>query len=212
MARSRLSRLSRISCWRAVTAGVMSGADERRDTSPASNLRSVRGPVEAATPGEVAPDAVLFPPAETRSVAPPGPALGRRSTSMYASRLCWRRSWSPAPVMALGEVLKVLPPRPTAGAADAPPVVRALPLLSLGETVAWAEPAPGPNALRLSSTGPRCPSRERSVDSSWPGPLRAAASWCDTPGRHGLTCGPVENDREEGAPSRTMLREPEWIG
>lgn len=211
MALSRLSRLSRISCWWAVTAGAMSGADERRDTSPASNPRFVRGPVEAVPAGETPPNAVLFPPAERRSVAPPGPALGRFSTSMYASRLCWSPSWAPAPAMARGEVPSVLPPRPMAGAADAPPVVRARPLLNLGETVACAEPAPVPTALRSRSIGPRCPSRERSVDSSWLGPLRAA-SWCDTPDRHGLTCGPAENDRPDDTPSRTMLREPKWLG
>jgi hypothetical protein len=61
MALSRLSRLSRISCWWAVTAGAMSGPDGRRDTLPSPNV-------------------VLLPPVERLS-APPGPALGRLSTS-----------------------------------------------------------------------------------------------------------------------------------
>ncbi len=169
MALSRLSKSFRIVSRWAVTAVSMFGVGERRNALPASSPWFTRDPAEAEPAGEAVPNAVLLPPGERRSAAPPAPTLGRLSTSMYASRLCWSRPWAVAPVMALGDVLKVLPARPTTGAAiaDAPPVVRAWPL-GLGETVARVAPAPEAvvSALRPSSTGPRCPSRERSVDRS----------------------------------------------
>jgi len=214
VALSRLSRLFRISCRRAVTAASMSGADDCRDTSPAPNPWFVRGPAEAVPAGEVAPNAGLTTPADGLSAVPPGPGLRRPSTSMYASRRCWSCTWAVAPVMPLGEVLNVLPARPTAGAAraDIPPFVSVRP--GLGKAVARVAPAPaaGVCARRLRSTGPCCPSRERSVDRLKLLPLRAAAIWCDTLGRHGLTGMPDVNDRSDGAPPCAKNRESECLG
>ena len=160
------------------------------------------------------PNAGLTTPADGLSALPPEPTLRRLSTSMYASRRCWSWSWAVAPVMPLGEVLNVLPARPTAGAAwaDIPPVVSVRP--GLGKAVARVAPAPaaGASALRLRSTGPCCPSRERSADRSKLRPLRAAAIWCDTLGRHGLTMPPDANDRSDGAPPCAKNRESECLG
>jgi len=211
---SRLSRSFRITSRRAVTAASISGADDCRDTLPAPNPWSVRSPDEAVPAGEVAPNAGLTTPAGGFSAVPPEPTLRRLSTSMYASRRCWSWSWALALVMPLGEVLNVLPARPTAGAAwaDIPPVVSVRP--GLCKAVARVAPAPAAvvSALRLRSTGPCCPSCERSVDRPKLRPLRAAAIWCDTLGRHGLTMPPDANDRSDGDPPCAKNRESECLG
>ena len=211
---SRLSRSFRITSRRVVTAASISGADDCRDTLPAPNPWSVRGPDEAVPAGEVAPNAGLTTPAGGFSAVPPEPTLRRLSTSMYASRRCWSWSWALALVMPLGEVLNVLPARPTAGAAwaDIPPVVSVRP--GLCKAVARVAPAPAAvvSALRLRSTGPCCPSCERSVDRPKLRPLRAAAIWCDTLGRHGLTMPPDANDRSDGDPPCAKNRESECLG